>query len=332
MPVRKLTDFIKQVHDDSQGKVDFTETASNLRMDTLGRLITKTDEGATFKLDFNDWGLGQALGRVNAPGLRQYGKHLQEIGETYKLSNLFNFHLEKTVEEDGDREWLVRTKGNTCRACLSNRYGIIDNEHIAHNLYERFKDSNIDVVGSGLSDNYMNIRLILNDLQLNAGTLEKRDNLHFGIHCINSEVGASSVIIYPMIFRLICTNGMIAVKHKGNVFKQRHTISSEDTQSAIDEKISSILEEGKEQMELFAGARERKVKEPERVIENIVNHERLPVSLTERVVNSYLEEPEPTEYGVLNAFTRTARNLNFEDRVELERLAGNLLLKGNLQT
>lgn len=324
----RLTDFIKEVHNESLGKVDYIERTSNLRMDSLGRLATKYDDGETFTLDFNEWGLGQALGRLNTPGLKQYGKHLHDIGETYRLSKLFNFHIDKTLEEEGDKEWLIRAKNDTCRACLSDRYSIIDNEHIAHSIYERFKDSNVEIVGNKLDDNYMNVRLTLKDQTLNAGTIMKKDDLFFGIHVINSEVGASSVIVYPMIYRLVCTNGMIAVQHKGNVFKQRHTISIDDTQSAIDEKISAILSEGQDQMEMLASTREKKVKEPEKIIETIVNHENLPIGLTNRIVKSYLEEPEPTEYGVLNAFTRSARDMNYIDRVEIEKLAGKLLIEG----
>jgi hypothetical protein len=43
------------------------------------------------------------------------------------------------------------------------------------------------------------------------------------------------------------------------------------------------------------------------------------------MVSSYLLEPEPTQFGVMNAFTNTAQKLRPFQRIDLERFAGTLL-------
>lgn len=324
----KLTDFVKTVHADSLGKSDYIEKASNLKMDSLGRLTTRAENEEHFTVKFNEWGLAQTLGRMEVPGLREYGKYLMEKEETYRLSNIFNFHLDQTVEKKGDKEWLIRTKNDVCRACLSDRYSIIDNEDIIHSIYETFKDENIEVVGNSIDHTYMNLRLKMTEIQLNAGTEQNKDPLFLGVHVLNSEVGASSVIIYLIIYREVCTNGLVREISRGGGYKQRHIINPNDTQSAIAEKFANVLREGIESLELFASSKDKKVSKPEKVIEEIVNRERLPKEMTERVVKSYLEEEDPTEYGILNAFTRSAREMNFVDRLEVEKLAGKLLSEG----
>ena len=47
--------------------------------------------------------------------------------------------------------------------------------------------------------------------------------------------------------------------------------------------------------------------------------------LTDDVVSSYLVEPEPNRFGVINAFTRAAQGLGPLQRIEMERFAGTLL-------
>jgi hypothetical protein len=47
--------------------------------------------------------------------------------------------------------------------------------------------------------------------------------------------------------------------------------------------------------------------------------------LTDDVVSSYLIEPEPNRFGMINAFTNAAQRLAALQRIEMERFAGTLL-------
>ncbi len=46
---------------------------------------------------------------------------------------------------------------------------------------------------------------------------------------------------------------------------------------------------------------------------------------TDEVVTGYLAEPEPSRFGVINAFTRAAQGLAPLQRIEMERFSGTLL-------
>jgi hypothetical protein len=52
---------------------------------------------------------------------------------------------------------------------------------------------------------------------------------------------------------------------------------------------------------------------------------KLSLKFTDEVLSSYAAEPEPTRYGVINAFTRAAQKLDPLQRIEMERFAGTLI-------
>jgi hypothetical protein len=47
--------------------------------------------------------------------------------------------------------------------------------------------------------------------------------------------------------------------------------------------------------------------------------------LTDEMASSYLAEPEPNRFGVINAFTNAAQQMAPLQRIEMERFAGTLL-------
>jgi hypothetical protein len=52
---------------------------------------------------------------------------------------------------------------------------------------------------------------------------------------------------------------------------------------------------------------------------------KLSKELTDDLVSAYQDEPEPTRFGVINAFTCAAQQLAPLERIEMERFAGSLV-------
>jgi len=78
-------------------------------------------------------------------------------------------------------------------------------------------------------------------------------------------------------------------------------------------------------LDAFLKTREVKVVDPVEVIRKIAEERKLSQKLTDEVVSSYLIEPDPNWYGVINAFTNAAQKLGTLQRIEIERFAGKLL-------
>ena len=76
----------------------------------------------------------------------------------------------------------------------------------------------------------------------------------------------------------------------------------------------------------FRGTTEIKVRNPQKVINNVVEHYRLSEEQKGNILMAYGAEPEADQYGIANAVTRAAQSEeNWEKSIELERVGGKLI-------
>jgi hypothetical protein len=75
----------------------------------------------------------------------------------------------------------------------------------------------------------------------------------------------------------------------------------------------------------FLKTREEPVADPVETIRKISEARKFSQKLTDEVVSSYLIEPEPNRFGVINSFMNAAQKLGPLQRIEMERFAGTLL-------
>jgi hypothetical protein len=107
-----------------------------------------------------------------------------------------------------NKRHLVRTLDGTARAFLSDRYRRIDNYEIAENVLPIIGDMPAAQVEScEVTDNRMYLKVVNPRLE---AEVTKGDIVQAGIVISNSEVGLGSVCVAPLIYRLVCSNGMIA--------------------------------------------------------------------------------------------------------------------------
>ncbi len=78
-------------------------------------------------------------------------------------------------------------------------------------------------------------------------------------------------------------------------------------------------------MDAFLKAREEPVEDPLETIRRIAEACSFSQKFTGEAVGSYLSEPAPSQFGVINAFTHAAQKLAPLQRIEMERFAGTLL-------
>ena len=78
-------------------------------------------------------------------------------------------------------------------------------------------------------------------------------------------------------------------------------------------------------LDAFLKTHDEPIPVPLETIRKIVEARQLSQKFTDDTVSSYLTEPEPTRFGVINAFTRAAQGLGPLQRIEVERFAGTLL-------
>jgi len=148
--------------------------------------------------------------------------------------------------------------------------------------------------------------------------------LKAGIMIGNSEVGMGSVSVEPFVFRKPCTNDLIVCQEKS--FRHAHIhLTAYELTRRMAEAVSEGFQLASSVLDKFLKTREQPIEDPVETIRKIAEARQLSQKLTDEVVSSYLVEPEPNRFGVINAFTNAAQRLAPLQRIEMERFAGTLL-------
>jgi len=119
----------------------------------------------------------------------------------------------------------VRTLDNTARAFLSDRYRRIDNYEVAKATLPILSEMDgVRVESCDITENRMYIKAVNPRLE---AEVSKGDIVQAGIVISNSEVGLGSVSVMPLVFRLVCLNGMVV----NDLGKRKYHVGRENEES-----------------------------------------------------------------------------------------------------
>ena len=133
---------------------------------------------------------------------------------------------------------VARENLSVARALLSNRYRLIDNMEIATDVLPLFAgQADMEVVSSAVTESHLFIKVVNHRLEQEV---KPGDVVQAGVVISNSEVGLGAVSVQPLVYRLVCSNGLIA-----SDFGERRTHIGR-TMEAADEKYSIYSDETRE--------------------------------------------------------------------------------------
>ena len=226
----------------------------------------------------------------------------------------------------GNKEFFLRGLGDSVRAFLSDRYRVIDHLDILYCALNELQAHEAETEDCFLSETEMNLKVRSNQLQ---DFIRHRDDLIIGgLLLTNSETGHRALRIEPRTFRVQCTNGMVIEEA---MTRQVHLGNGDDgfddmVYLSIRRSIRELFSRFGEIVLTLREATEIKVRNPQRVIHNLVEHYRLSETQKENILIAFGAEPEADKYGIANAVTRAAqREESWERNLELERIGGKLL-------
>lgn len=178
------------------------------------------DMGA-LSMDPGDTGL--ALQVTGGSMAAQYGINdiaHRQIGQTLKISALYYDRMRTEYPEllaqnvngwfarTPDTKRMLRTMDGTARALLSDRYRRIDNFEVASAVLPIISGMDgASVESCELTESRMYLKVVNPRV---TAEVKKGDIVQAGIIISNSEVGMGSVNVSPLVYRLVCSNGMIA--------------------------------------------------------------------------------------------------------------------------
>lgn len=238
---------------------------------------------------------------------------------------------------------MVRTLEGNARAFMSDGYRRIDNDILFDGMYPVLSRLGASIESANVSDDFMHIQAIFHKTE---GEIRKGDVVRYGVAIRNSEVGRGAVSISPLIYRLVCTNGMVVADqarrraHIGGSFLEGQdswiALSSE-TQMLKTRAIVAEMGEYLEAMaspEMFAKtlgnlrevADQELPADPTLVVESLAARYALSKPEGESALVALAAGRDMTRWGLANAVTVLANTTeNYDRAMELETLGGRIM-------
>jgi hypothetical protein len=200
---KTLQELAIELERQNEVKRDYIANTSQMRM-----LVSEHDEHEETVLSLPD-----------IPNFTINGVAHEQIGMKLGIpSRYYNRMLEKEPEllatnvnrwfEKEPENRMIRTLDGKARAFLSDRYRRIDNHDIAMAVLPIIAGmEGVNVESCELTDKRMYLKVVNPRIQTEVA---KGDVVQSGILISNSETGLGAVSVMPLVFRLVCKNGMIA--------------------------------------------------------------------------------------------------------------------------
>lgn len=241
------------------------------------------------------------------------------------------------------------------RAFLGDSYRPLDNYDMMEAVVPALLDSGLTVKSSEVTDTRLYIQLVTDKLTARVVTPHVHhkidDVLQLGLVVSNSEVGCGSLSIKVLVYRLVCTNGLI-VENDMPGFKQVHIgrdfsrdiegLLSDDTRKLRDAAIWSqardVIKAGVSQvtldkvMERINGIAAVRLPNPEKAVEVVAEKFDLTVDERTGVMANLIAGGDVSQWGLTNAVTALANDTASYDRaIDLETIGGKIAgLPGNI--
>jgi hypothetical protein len=317
----------------AQRNEDFTVKGRDLTFNPDGTL----DIASGPRLSWTDLSFSQFCAKLKVPAdfIRRSPSGLDWEGKVPPASKkaIIDFWKERVA----DNEFFVRIRhmnqkdvetGATgfMRGFLTTRYAVLDNLELL-NLHRDFIRQYEPKLQVGyVSDKMFHVRMLFPDV-VNAGTNEVPDFHQFGTHLRNSEVGACNLQEDFLIFRQICTNGVIALINREHLIDIRHiNIDRHQLRMSVASVRDTVLDRHDEIIGRLQLARDVTIANPERELRQFLAANRATEEFLEMAEKAFQREPNNTRFGIIQAITRAAQALPTDARVQMEEAAGKLLL------
>lgn len=292
-------------------------------------------EGDYFAGKLTQTGHEQMASFLNIP--KAYYDRMKTVDNIDLLAKNAQWWLDK----QSDRR-MIRTLDGNVRGILSDRYRRLDNHDLLMAMLPMLLEVGADIVSCEVTDRKLYLKFVTHQT---VGEVQAGDIVTLGGVISNSEVGFGALAIQPLFLRKVCNNGLIINElayrkyHVGRKQKDETTIDisySDETNTALDkafwlqtrdvikETLSQVtLDKGIKLMRASAGL---KIENPQYAMELTTSKLGLNQDESNSVLTHLIKGGDLTNWGMLNAVTRAAQDVESFDRsVELETLASQLL-------
>lgn len=335
--LRELAIEIERQNDIKQ---DYLVDTKNMRMETF--------EGVAY-LHLYDHG-SEAIEplEINQFAHRQIGSYLKIPADYYnrmqnEMSELLVQNVNTWLSRISEKR-MIRALGGTARAFLSSRYKVIDNTTIAEialPIIAEMKGAKVE--SCQITERQMYIKVVNQRLEAEVAP---GDIVQAGLIISNSEVGQGAVNIQPLVYRLVCSNGMIVneartrAKHIGRIIDsdEDFLIFSDETIQADNKafclKVQDTVKAAVEEVRFArivdkmreASGRQMNTADVPGVVRLTSQQFHITKEEGAGVLQHLIEGKSLSQYGLANAVTRYSQDVeNYDRATELEAIGYNIL-------
>ena len=294
---------------------------------------------------------------INGNAHRQIADHLGIPFKYYeKMRATYPELLAENVNgwfQKEPKERMLRTLKGTARAFLSNKYRRIDNLELMQAVYPVLQEMDgVSIRSCEVTEDHLYLQVVTDKVSFEV---EKGDLIQAGFIVSNSEVGLGAVSVQPLLYRLVCTNGMVVNE---NAHRRYHTGKRIDTDDNYElfkdttKMLDDIAYFAKVQDIVRAAIDETRFNQQVIAMQAAIGVKINPMKITPIVEelgkNFVLTKPEQeavvqnfligdttadgnhiahfNQFGIANAVTRVANSApDYERAVELEKIGGSIL-------
>ena len=318
---------------------DFLADTRNLIFKTEGKrsgLAVMTEKGG-YEFGVTDLAHQQIATRLGIP-YRYYQKMQQEAPAL--LDENINTWFRDTPERR-----MVRVLDGNVRAFLSDRYRRLDNLELCAAVLPVIRDmKGASIESCEVTDRHLYLKVINKKLKAEVAV---GDVVQAGFVISNSEVGLGSLKVEPLVFRLVCKNGLICKDYaqkkyhvgrqaEGNM-EEAYEIYSDETlrqddkaffmkvqdtvRCAVDEsKFLLTVDKMREAKDIPMGH------DPVKEVELLADKFLLNQNERGDVLRQLFMSGDSSRYGLVNAVTAASKiATDYERATELERIGGEIL-------
>lgn len=283
----------------------------------------------------------QIAGRLEIP--RKYYDRMRE-----KQPDLLETNVNAWLKHVPADARLVRTLDGSVRAFLSDKYRPLDHIDLLDAVVPTLQQSDCRIESADITDTRLYLKAVSERVQfpLEPGHDKRDDIAQAGLCISNSEVGCGSLSVEPLIWRRVCSNGLIIQDHSFSKYhvgrgakgaEQAFEFFRDETRLADDRafwmKVRDTVGHAFEAIN-FGKIVDRLVATRADVVEapalKCIEVTAELLSLSDReadlVGEHYVREHDYTRFGVLNAITRAAQDVeNYDRSTDMERLGARIM-------
>lgn len=260
------------------------------------------------------------------------------------LRRLLDTNVNTLFRQAPERRMIRTFDGDpgSVRAFLSDRYRRRDNDELAEHILPILGEiPDVRIESTALTDTRFYLKAVAPRVE---GEVKRGDVVQAGVMIRNSEVGHGSLSVQPMIYRLVCLNGMIVAQATRHYHVGRQVDSDEanrvfrDETLALDDaaffsKLADVVKAAVDEAQfeqivaqLRDAADGQRIEKPVEALERLGKRFTLADDESESVLKHLIQGSDLSAYGVLNAITRASQDVESYDRAtELETVGGQVL-------